>query len=115
MHSETAKKPELVPGTLAMLILKTLARNGSLHGYGIAQFIRQTTSDVLQVEEGSLYPALQRLLLKGWVVAEWRTSGTNRRARFYSLTPEGRKQLEAEVAEFGRVIRAITQVLGEAV
>jgi transcriptional regulator len=115
MHSEAAKRPDLVPGTLAMLILKTLSRSGALHGYGIAQFIRQTTSEVLRVEEGSLYPALQRLLLKGWVEAEWRMSDTNRRARFYSLTPAGRKQLEAEVAEFGRVIKAIGQVLGEAV
>jgi transcriptional regulator len=98
-----------------MLILRTLARNGPLHGYGIAQFIRQTTSDVLQVEEGSLYPALQRLLLKGWVESEWRTSETNRRARFYSLTAAGRAQLLAEVAEFSRVIKAIEQVLGEAV
>ena len=98
-----------------MLILRTLARNGPLHGYGIAQFIRQTTSHVLQVEEGSLYPALQRLLLKGWVEAEWRTSETNRRARFYSLTAAGRAQLQAEVAEFSRVIKAIEQVLGEAV
>jgi PadR family transcriptional regulator PadR len=98
-----------------MLILRTLARNGPLHGYGIAQFIRQTTSDVLQVEEGSLYPALQRLLLKGWVESEWRTSETNRRARFYSLTAAGRAQLQAEVAEFSRVIKAIEQVLGEAV
>lgn len=115
MHSEPAKRPELVPGTLAMLILRSLARNGSMHGYGIAQFIRQTTSDVLQVEEGSLYPALQRLLLKGLVVAEWRISDTNRRARFYSLTPQGQQHLDAEMAEFSRVIKAITQILGEAV
>ena len=98
-----------------MLILRTLARSGPLHGYGIAQSIRQTTGNVLQVEEGSLYPALQRLLLKGWVEAEWRISETNRRARFYSLTPTGRAGLEAEVAEFTRVIKAIAQVLGEAV
>lgn len=115
MHSESAKRPELVPGTLAMLILRSLARNGAMHGYGIAQFIRQTTSDVLQVEEGSLYPALQRLLLKGLVVAEWRISDTNRRARFYSLTPEGERHLDAEMAEFSKVIKAITQILGEAV
>ena len=115
MHSESAKRPDLVPGTLAMLILRTLARNGSLHGYGIAQFIQQTTDEVLQVEEGSLYPALQRLLLKGWVEAEWRMSEMNRRARFYSLTPEGKKHLETEIAGFSRMVRAIGQVLGDAV
>lgn len=115
MYREPAKKLDLLPGTLAMLILRTLARNGPLHGYGIAQSIRQTTSNVLQVEEGSLYPALQRLLLKGWVEAEWRISETNRRARFYSLTPTGRTRLEAEVEEFSRVIKAIAQVLGGAV
>ena len=80
-----------------MLILKTLARLGSMHGYGIAQHIAQTSESVLSVEEGSLYPALQRMLLKGWVVAEWKQSETNRRARFYRLTPEGRKQLAREV------------------
>ena len=115
MHREAAKKPDLVPGTLAMLILRTLARNGSLHGYGIAQFIRETTGDVLQVEEGSLYPALQRLLLNGWVEAEWRLSDMNRRARFYSLTAEGKKHLEAEIAGFSRMVHAIGQVLGDAV
>ena len=115
MHREPARRPDLVPGTLTMLILRTLARNGALHGYGIAQFIRQTTDEVLQVEEGSLYPALQKLLVNGWVDAEWRTSDTNRRARFYSLTPAGKKHLEAEVAEFTKVVHAIGQVLGEAV
>jgi PadR family transcriptional regulator, regulatory protein PadR len=105
------KGPDLVPGTLVMLILKTLARHGPLHGYGIVQAIRRATDDVLQVEEGSLYPALQRMLLNGWVEAEWRTSGTNRRARFYTLTLAGRKHLESEVAEFGRVITAIQQIL----
>ena len=115
MHSESAKRPDLVPGTLAMLILRTLARNGSLHGYGIAQFIRQTTDEVLQVEEGSLYPALQRLLINGWVEAEWRMSEMNRRARFYSLTPAGRKHLVTEIAGFSRMVHAIGQVLGDAV
>ena len=104
---------ELLPGTLGMLILRTLARNGALHGYGIAQFIRQTSSTVLQVEEGSLYPALQRLLLKGWVDAEWRVSESRRRARFYTLTAAGQKQLDSEVAEFGRMMQAIQAVLGE--
>jgi PadR family transcriptional regulator, regulatory protein PadR len=93
-----------------MLILKTLSR-GPLHGYGIAQQVQQMSGDVLQVEEGSLYPALQRMLLKGWVRAEWRQSETNRRARFYSLTPAGRKQLGIEVSEFQRVMEAITRVI----
>lgn len=94
-----------------MLILKTLLRLGSMHGYGIAQHIQQISSAVLQVEEGSLYPALQRMLIKGWVVGEWRQSENNRRARFYSLTPKGRKQLAAEIAEFERVMAAITRVI----
>src|SRR5277367_2814728 len=104
-------RTEIPPGTLYMLVLKTLARLGSMHGYGIAQHIQQTSGEVLQVEEGSLYPALQRMLIKGWVVAEWRQSENNRRARFYSLTPEGRKQLTAEMAEFERVMAAITRVI----
>ena len=94
-----------------MLILKTLARLGSMHGYGIAQHIQQTSEDVLQVEEGSLYPALQRMLIKGWVVAEWNQSENNRRARFYRLTPEGRKQLVHEVRDFERVVAAISRVI----
>jgi PadR family transcriptional regulator, regulatory protein PadR len=94
-----------------MLVLKTLARLGSMHGYGIARHIQQTSDDVLQVEEGSLYPALQRMLLKGWVVAEWKQSESNRRARFYRLTPEGRKQLVREVKEFERVMAAIVRVI----
>jgi len=104
-------RPEILPGTLYMLILKTLARLGSMHGYGIAQHIQQTSEDVLQVEEGSLYPALQRMLIKGWVVAEWKQSENNRRARFYRLTPEGRKQLTHEVRDFERVIAAISRVI----
>src|ERR1017187_766593 len=87
---------EIPPGTLYMLILKTLARRGAMHGYGIAQHIQQVSEDVLQVEEGSLYPALQRMLVKGWVVAEWKQSENNRRARFYKLTPDGRKQRSEE-------------------
>jgi PadR family transcriptional regulator len=104
-------RTEIPPGTLYMLILKTLARLGPLHGYGIAQYIQQTTEDVLQVEEGSLYPALQRMLVKGWVVAEWAQSENNRRARYYRLTPAGRKQLDLELSEFDRVVRAITRVI----
>ena len=93
-----------------MLILKTLAR-APMHGYGIAQRIQQTSEDVLQVEEGSLYPALQRMLIKGWVVAEWAQSENNRRARYYRLTAAGRKQLVVEVSEFERVTHAITRVI----
>ncbi len=104
-------RPDIPPGTLYMLILKTLARLGSMHGYGIAQHIHQSSEDVLQVEEGSLYPALQRMLIKGWVVAEWRQSENNRRARFYSLTPEGRKQLTQELTDFDRVMSAIVKVI----
>jgi transcriptional regulator len=104
-------RTEIPPGTLYMLILKTLARLGPLHGYGIAHYIQQTSDDVLQVEEGSLYPALQRMLIKGWVVAAWAQSENNRRARYYRLTPAGRKQLDLELSEFDRVVRAITRVI----
>src|SRR5882757_5893776 len=104
-------RSEIPPGTLYMLILKTLMRLGSMHGYGIAQHIQQTSEDVLQVEEGSLYPALQRMLIKGWVVAEWKQSANNRRARYYRLTPEGRKQLAAEVKEFEQVTAAIVRII----
>jgi transcriptional regulator len=105
-----AKKSELLPGTLDMLILKTLTR-GPQHGYGIAQFIKRVSEDVLTVEEGSLYPALQRLRLQGWVKAEWKTSETNRRARFYTLTSSGRKQMIIEESQFNLLIAAIGQVL----
>jgi transcriptional regulator len=105
-----ASKNELLPGTLEMLILQTLKR-GAMHGYGIAQFIQSISDDVLQVEEGSLYPALQRLLLKGWVKAEWGTSDNNRRARYYTLTPAGRKQLGVESENFSRMIEAIARVM----
>jgi transcriptional regulator len=94
-----------------MLILKTLARCGSLHGYGIAKYIQQVTEDVLRVEEGSLYPALQRMLIKGWVTAEWVQSGPRRRARVYRLTPDGRRQLASQVSEFTRVMDAIARVI----
>ncbi|SPE25675.1 Transcriptional regulator, PadR family [Candidatus Sulfopaludibacter sp. SbA3] len=103
-------RAEIPPGTPYMLILKTLARVGAMHGYGIAQHIQQM-SEILQVEEGSLYPALQRMLIKGWVTAEWGQSDNNRRARYYKLTPAGRKQLSAEITEFERVMQAITRVI----
>jgi PadR family transcriptional regulator PadR len=102
--------PDLLPGTLELLILKTLVR-GSMHGYAIAQRLRELSDDVLQVGESSLYPALQRLLLKNWVKAEWGASENNRRARYYTLTPTGRKQLAAERQDFDHLILAIQKVL----
>ena len=107
-----ANRPDLRPGTLDMLILKTLTR-GPLHGYGIAQSIKRISEDVLTVEEGSLYPALQRLLLQSWVKAEWKMTDTNRRARFYTLTAAGRKQLGVEVSQFEQMIAAIGRVLSD--
>ena len=104
-------RSEIPPGTLYMLILKTLVRLGPTHGYGIAEHIQQISDDVLQVEEGSLYPALQRMLVKGWVTAEWAQTENNRRARYYKLTPAGRKQLHLELSEFEKVISAITKVI----
>ena len=98
------------PGTLVMLVLRVL-QHGPLHGYAVAQRIHQLSSDALQVEEGSLYPALQRILVKGWAKAEWGVSETNRRVRFYRLTPAGRKQLASEVADYERTSEAIRSVL----
>jgi transcriptional regulator len=100
----------LLPGTLEMLILRILQRD-SMHGYAIAERLKTISRDVLQVGESSLYPALQRLLLNGYVEAEWRPSENNRRARYYSLTPAGRKQLVAEREEFDRLVAAIRRVL----
>jgi PadR family transcriptional regulator PadR len=105
-----ATNSAFLPGTLDMLILKTLSL-GSQHGYGIALHIKQTSESVLNVEEGSLYPALQRLLVRGFVKAEWRQSETNRRARYYALTPAGRKQYGLEVSQFEQLITAISRVL----
>ena len=104
-------RDEIPPGTLYLLILKTLARQVELHGYEIAHSIQRTSDDVLQVEEGSLYPALQRMLLKGWVTAEWGTTAGNRRARYYKLTAAGRKQLASEISQFERVMGAIGRVI----
>jgi PadR family transcriptional regulator len=101
---------ELLPGTLDLLILKALT-SGTLHGYGIAQKLKDSSDEVLQVGESSLYPALQRLLLNGWVSAEWGTSENNRRARYYTLTPAGRKQMASEREDFERMIAAIQKVL----
>jgi PadR family transcriptional regulator, regulatory protein PadR len=106
----TNQPPDLLPGTLDLLILRTLVR-GSLHGYGIAERLKVLSGDVLQVGESSLYPALQRLLLNGWVKAEWGASENNRRARYYTLTASGKKQLGAERAEFERLVSAIYRVL----
>lgn len=107
------KKAELLPGTLDMLILTTLTR-APMHGYGIAQRIKRLSDEVLTVEEGSLYPALQRLLVQGWVKAEWKMTETNRRARFYTLTTTGRKQLGVEVSQFEQMIAAIGRVMSNA-
>jgi PadR family transcriptional regulator PadR len=104
------KQRDLLPGTLEMLILETL-RGAPLHGYAISQSIQQTSQDVLKVEEGSLYPALQRLLREGWVVAEWGTSQRNRKVRKYRLTPAGRKQLQREIAGYERLIGGIARVI----
>src|SRR3954453_21677749 len=101
---------DLLPGTLDMLVLRSLTR-GPRHGYGIAQHLKKISKDVLDVGESSLYPALQRLLLNGWVSAEWGASENNRRARYYTLTPAGRKQLAAERADFERMVAAIQRVL----
>jgi PadR family transcriptional regulator PadR len=109
----SADSCDLLPGTLELLILKALAI-GSMHGYGIAQHLQTVSEDVLQVGESSLYPALQRLLLKGWVKAEWGASENNRRARYYTLTAAGRKQLAIERKEFDRLILAIHKVLNTA-
>ena len=109
-EARTRSKNELLPGTLEMLILKTLSIE-SMHGYGIAQHIQMLSADVLTVEEGSLYPALQRMLVKGWVSAEWKTSANNRRARFYKLTAAGKKQLGVEESRFSQVSGAILRVM----
>ena len=101
---------DLLPGTLELLILKTLV-SGARHGYGIVEHLRLASDDVLAVGESALYPALQRLLLNGWVKAQWGTSENNRRARYYTLTAAGRRQLAAERAEFDRMVGAIQRVL----
>src|ERR1041384_4131146 len=111
LRGDDLPRDEIPPGTLHLLILKTLARSGEMHGYEIANSIQRISEDVLQVEEGSLYPALQRMLIKGWVTAQWGTTAGNRRARYYQLTALGRKQLAAEMSQFNRVIGAITRVI----
>jgi len=111
MKEEWMARDEIPPGTLYLLILRTLARGGEMHGFEIARSIEQISEEVLRVEEGSLYPSLQRMLRKGWVTAKWGVTAGKRRARYYSLTPLGRKQLEVEVSQFERVMQAITRVI----
>jgi transcriptional regulator len=110
MGKKRTGRQELLPGTLDMLILKSLTR-GVMHGYGIAEHIRQTSDEVLQVEEGSLYPALQRLQLQGWIASDWGHSVNNRRARYYRLTAAGRRRLGHAESSFARLIEAITRVM----
>jgi PadR family transcriptional regulator, regulatory protein PadR len=109
-EARTKGKHELLPGTLEMLILKTLSIE-PMHGYGIAQHIQLLSADVLTVEEGSLYPALQRMRVKGWVSAAWKMSANNRRARFYTLTAAGTKQLGVEHSRFAAMFGAIMRVM----
>ena len=104
-------RDEIPPGTLEMLILQTLARADQLHGFEIAEAIQRRSSDILRVEEGSLYPALQRMLIKGWIIGEWGLTAANRRARYYRLTKTGRKQLDAEITQYRRVNLAIERIL----
>src|SRR5436190_13199769 len=104
------KTANLLPGTLLMMILQTLSA-GPLHGYEIAKRIKDSSKGALIIEDGSLYPALNRMLVKGWLKAEWGISENNRNARFYRLTPEGRKKLEQESEDFERMVRAIQLVM----
>ncbi len=104
-------KRDLLPGTLDMLVLKTLSAQ-AMHGYGIAQHLQRLSDDVIQVEEGSLYPALQRMRQKGWIKADWRQTPNNQRARYYTLTAAGRKQLGEQTAGFAALMTAIHRVMG---
>jgi transcriptional regulator len=103
-------RADLLPGTLAMLVLKTLSV-GTMHGYGIAQHIERLSDDVLRVQEGTLYPALQMMEVKGWVRSEWKLTPTKRRARYYSITAAGKKQLAQEAQDFDRVVAAVVRVM----
>jgi PadR family transcriptional regulator PadR len=102
--------PDLLPGTLYMMILRSL-RAGPLHGYAIAKRIKDASENLLVIEDGSLYPALNRMLVKGWLKAEWGISDNNRKARFYKLTPDGRKQLDREAEKFAHLTRAVQAVM----
>jgi PadR family transcriptional regulator, regulatory protein PadR len=110
MMSEADDIPEFLPGTLYMVVLRALAR-GPLHGYAIARRIKDTSANALEIEDGSLYPALNRMLVKGWLTAEWGMSENNRRARFYRLTSDGRQQLERETKQFEKLVTAIRRVM----
>ena len=110
MVSEADDIPEFLPGTLYMIVLRALAR-GPLHGYAIARRIKDTSANTLEIEDGSLYPALNRMLVKGWLKAEWGVSENNRRARFYRLTSDGRQQLERESKQFEKLVTAIRRVM----
>lgn len=110
MPMHNTSKSGMPSGALVMLVLRVL-QSGPIHGYAIAQRIHALSTEVLQVEEGVLYPALQKMLLKGWVTAEWGISETNRKVRFYSLTAAGRQQLDAEISDYGRVTDAIQAIL----
>lgn len=110
---KSSSRSDLLPGTLDMLVLHTLTL-GALHGYAIAQHIQKLSDEVLQVEQGSLYPALERLLQKGWVTSKWGQTQTGRRARYYTLTASGRKQLGQEISDFDRVLLAINRVMHRA-
>lgn len=105
------RRDEIPPGTLHMLILRVLSRHAQLHGFEIAKSIELLSEDVLRVEEGSLYPALQRMLIKGWVAAAWGVTAEKRRARYYHLTAAGKRQLEQEISQFERVMGAIHRVI----
>jgi PadR family transcriptional regulator, regulatory protein PadR len=111
--ANTASRLEIMQGTLDLIILRTL-RWGPKHGHGIAKFIQQTSGDTFKIEHGSLYPALQRLLQEGWVTAEWGTSTNNRKAKFYRLTPGGRKQLSAQESKWDRFSEAVARILASA-
>ena len=111
MGKRDPRRTEIPPGTLDMLILKTLSRS-PMHGYGIAEHVHHMSEDVLEVEEGSLYPALQRLELNGWIDGEWGLSANNRRARFYRLTQDGRKHLAEESARYRQVTGAVARIMG---
>jgi len=108
--TEPDEIPEFLPGTLYMIVLRALAR-GPLHGYAIARRIKDTSANALEIEDGSLYPALNRMLVKGWLAAEWGMSENNRRARFYRLTSDGRRQLERESKQFEKLVTAIRRVM----
>ena len=106
-----ARKPEILQGTLDLMVLKTLQAMGPLHGYGIARRIEQISEDALQLNQGTIYASLVRLLQKGWISAEWGASENNRRAKFYSITKMGRKQLSAEAANWERISGIVGRVL----